>query len=690
MLIMVLKMITVTALIVMISLMTWIWVCNEKLSMTAKIVIGLIYSACAIFSTHVGVNYVNMVLNVRDLAPLVAGVFFDPLSGLIAGFVGGIERYIAGTYFGVGTYTKVACSISTCLAGVIGAGINIYGTKGKRLSGTYAFFLGAVMEVFHMYAVIITHRDDMRMAFKVVDACSVSMIAFTAIGMVATAILIEIYTNGFAKFTRYKKNDERPIAQIFQERLFIIMLILVVINSIGAYVLQTASAYQNATYILNQSEENIKIHYSNTKNVSENVKVGNEGTFCIYDDVNGKIKQGAHRGETFSSTDLRYFANQVDKRHFEKNVFGSDALCKVTKLDSNNMLLIIAPTSEIFWFRNIEIYETGFSAILLFSVVYVLISFIVRVTVVDKIDSVNNSLEKITNGDLGEVVNVRGSLEFVSLSDDINETVKALKGYIADAKKRIEQELEFARSVQKSALPTVFSFKGHDELNLYAMMDPAKEVGGDFYDFFFIDINKIALVVADVSGKGIPGALFMMRAKTAIRSMSLLNKSLSEILFDVNNTLCEGNEADMFVTTWVGILDLTNGNMECANYGHEYPIVMRANGDYEIFEDQHSLPMASYENTKAKAYNIKLEKGDRIFVYTDGIPEAINRSNEQYGMDRLIAILNANKDCNLEDRLKKVREDVANFADGAEQFDDITLLECKFNKYSKKTIRSDE
>ena len=688
MLIMLLKMASVTALIVMLSVMIWIWVNHEKLTIFGKVLIGLIYGTCAILSTHLGIDYVNMLLNVRDLGPLIAGIFFDPISGLIAGFLGGIERYIVGEYFGIGEYTRVACGISTCLAGIIGACVR-YVINGRKIPVAYCFFVGAVMEVFHMYAIFITHRDDMMMAFKVVDACSLPMISFTAVGMALTAIIIYTYEYGFTDFFKHKKDEDIPIARKFQSRLFFILVVLITINFLGVYFLQTESARQNAIYTLNQSEENIMIHYNSTGKVSDRIKVGTDGFFCIYSEETGMIKQGAHAGETFSSVEMKFLKAQANRDMFTREYFGVESLCKVKRIDKVTLLLVAAPIHEIYWFRDIEIYETAFSAILLFAVVYVLISLIVNLIVVSKLNRINETLVKITNGELDEVVDVKDSYEFKRLSDSINKTVDALKGYIEEAKHRIEEELEFARNIQMSALPTQFTFKGRDEFNLYAMMDAAKEVGGDFYDFFFVSINKLALVVADVSGKGIPGALFMMRAKTAIRSYAATNTSLSDILFKVNNVLCEGNDADMFVTAWVGILDLSTGSIECANFGHEFPIVMRADGDYEIVKDVHTLPLATFENTKAKVYEIKLSIGDRIFLYTDGVPEATNKQNEQYGMDRLISVLNRNKACTTEELLKIVRKDVAQFAEGTEQFDDITLLECEFTKYCKITIKSE-
>ena len=274
----------------------------------------------------------------------------------------------------------------------------------------------------------------------------------------------------------------------------------------------------------------------------------------------------------------------------------------------------------------------------------------------------------------------RSSSEFASLSDDINQTVLTLKGYIAAAEKRIEQELVFARTIQESALPRNFTFADRHEFELFASMKPAKEVGGDFYDFFFVDRDKIALVIADVSGKGIPAALFMMRSKTAIRSLAESGASPAEIMMKANNTLCEGNDAEMFVTSWLGIVDLKTGLMRCANAGHEYPVIRHKDGDYELIKDKHSLALAAMPETKEREYEIQLEPGDRLFVYTDGVPEAIDEKVEQYGTDRRLADLNDLKDLPIQATLEHMSENLANFKGSADQFDDITMLGFDFLK----------
>ena len=192
MLLMLIQMMAIVAAHVILTLILWKFFRNKEISPTASVIIGLIYGGCSILSTHFGVQYEHMVLNVRDLAPLSAGLFFDPTAGIIAGLIGGIERYIVGTYFGIGSYTRIACSLSTCLSGFVAALLHLYIFKRKKPSAIYGFFMGAVMEVFHMYVVFITHRDDMGMAFYVVRVCSGPMIVFCGLGLALSSIFIRV------------------------------------------------------------------------------------------------------------------------------------------------------------------------------------------------------------------------------------------------------------------------------------------------------------------------------------------------------------------------------------------------------------------------------------------------------------------------------------------------------------------
>lgn len=678
------KMLGLSFVYVIFTVFVWHAMEGKKYTNLTIAIIGVLYGFGAILSTHFGVNYDYMMLNVRDIGPLAAGLFFHPMSGLIAGFVGGIERYIAGTYFGIGSYTTVACSISTCLAGAFAWVMHKYFLKGEKPTPAYAFFIGATMEVFHMYAVFITHTENMQTAFYVVSKCSIPMIVFTAIGMGLTSCAIlmleEKWTNPFKR----QKRENISITKTFQKALFICTFIVIAVSFAMSFLLQTQSAYQYAKNELKIVSKNIIELYNEDQSLVK-IRIGTSGAYSIYRD-NGYVISGYNRGNFFKSYELEQFARHNSADYFRHNFFGRESLCRLEKLDDGNNLIVILPYADIFRYRDAQSYENGLASILLFTVVFFLISYIVKLLVIDNIDRVNYSLRKITAGNLEEKVEVRNSSEFAMLSDDLNATVSALKGYIADEKKRMAQELEFASSIQMSALPRNFRFPSRYEFEIYALMDAAKEVGGDFYDFFFIDESKFALVIADVSGKGIPAALFMMRSKTAIRSFAESSDSPNDILKKVNNVLCDGNDNEMFVTVWLGIIDLKNGEMVCANAGHEFPIGLSSDGNYEVFKDTHSLPLAAMEDIELKEYKVTLKPGDKVFVYTDGVPEAINSANEQYGLEKLIKTLNDNKSDSFNELLPKVRKDVSDFAGDTEQFDDITMLGFAFNNYLRDDL----
>ena len=804
MLVMILKMSAATLLYVLTTVILWKKFGKRKMTWGIRAFIGIVYGLLAVFSTHVGVDYIHMMLNVRDIGPLAAGLFFDPISGIIAGLIGGIERFIAGTYFGVGSYTRIACSVSTCLAGFLAACLHIFVFRRRKPSPMYAFFMGSVMEVFHMYAVFITHRDDMSMAYYVVQICAPPMILFTGIGLAVSSWLL-LYMSGQRKIVfKRLKGDEISVSQRFQYWLFAVTSFIMLVSFCFSFVMQTQSANQNGkNTLLSASEEIRRTSYTlydtkegmeklvldvvlrdaveiarevenaggldkvdeaflenrreyfdlkavtavrsdgsvaassgnvpvyrklftgvldgtvskasgmpsatyvaggarcgdgmiqtvaDMQSISErlnlaaindtlsNLNIGNEGTFDVFSPGTGIVSLGAHKGKTFSLDEVdqikAYLRDEPDliaESFMTMEIFGVKSLCHPERMENGQILLVSLPTAEVYKYRNESSYETGLADILYAAVIYVLISMLVQQIVVNNLELVNQSLSKITGGDLNEVVDVRNSSEFASLSDDINLTVEVLKGYISAAEKRIEQELEFARSIQDSALPKNFTlFK--NRIELWAGMDPAKEVGGDFYDFFYVNDHTLALVIADVSGKGIPAALFMMRSKTAIRSLAELGMGPAEILYKANNSLCEGNDAQMFVTAWVGILDIDTSIMKCANAGHEYPALSSKGGEFALYKDKHGVPLAAMEDVLYREYELEIGSGDKLFVYTDGIPEAINKDCEQYGSDRLVEKLNEVKDLPVEEILHEVREDIRKFAGEAEQFDDITMV----------------
>lgn len=213
-----------------------------------------------------------------------------------------------------------------------------------------------------------------------------------------------------------------------------------------------------------------------------------------------------------------------------------------------------------------------------------------------------------------------------------------------------------------------------DEFDLYASMDPAKEVGGDFYDFFMIDDDHLGMVIADVSGKGIPAAMFMMFSKNIIANNAMLGKLPAKALEDANNSICKNNSEEMFVTVWLGILEISTGHVVAANAGHEYPAIKSADGGFELFKDKHGLVVGGMEGLRYREYELQLEPGSKIFVYTDGVPEATNADEEMFGTDRMIEALNTDPGAAPKQILKNVRSAVDDFVKDAEQFDDLTML----------------
>ena len=256
-------------------------------------------------------------------------------------------------------------------------------------------------------------------------------------------------------------------------------------------------------------------------------------------------------------------------------------------------------------------------------------------------------------------------------------TRRLLERQAADsaARQRIETELNVATQIQADMLPRIFpAFPERPEFDIYASMTPAKEVGGDFYDFFLVDDDHLALVIADVSGKGVPAALFMVVAKTLLKNAAQAGLSPAQALETANNQLCENNEAEMFVTAWLGIYEISTGKLTAANAGHEYPAIRHGGGGFELYKDRHGFVLAGMENARYREYELELAVGDALFLYTDGVAEATDGENALYGTGRLLSALDREPDASPERLLQIVKRDIDRFVGDAPQFDDITML----------------
>ena len=264
--------------------------------------------------------------------------------------------------------------------------------------------------------------------------------------------------------------------------------------------------------------------------------------------------------------------------------------------------------------------------------------------------------------------------EIRSMQERIVDGADQLTRITAD-RERVSTELRMAAEIQSAMLPRIFpAFPDRPEFDLYASMVPAKEVGGDFYDFFLLDDDHLALVIADVSDKGVPAALFMMSAKIIISYRAQMGGTPGEILTSVNAQLCRDNAYRMFVTVWLGILELSTGRLTCTNAGHEYPAVRRPGGEFRLFRDPHGIFVGVMKKAAYRDYELQLEPGSKLFLYTDGLPEAIDGDREQFGTDRLLAALNDDPDAPPRELLTNVSGAVDAFVRDARQFDDLTML----------------
>ncbi len=262
------------------------------------------------------------------------------------------------------------------------------------------------------------------------------------------------------------------------------------------------------------------------------------------------------------------------------------------------------------------------------------------------------------------VLRVRHTIDLVRLQHDLEQE-----------NERIRSELAMASRIQSAMLPGIFpAFPERKEFDIYASMDPVRGVGGDFFDFFFIDRDHLCLLIADVSGKGIPAALFMMASKIILADNAKSGKSPAQILQDTNEAICANNPEEMFVTVWLGILDISTGLLTTANAGHEYPALMHADGQFELFRDRHGLVVGGMPGVKYHEHSLQMYPGSKLFVYTDGVPEATDAENALFGTTRMLEALNAHANESPKQILHGVRQAVNEFVSDMEQFDDLTMM----------------
>lgn len=772
----------------------------KKLSaMTRQIIIGLLFGAVSAFASSYGEQWLGTVVNVRDAAPLCAGLIFGAPAGIISGLIGGLYRWFS-VYWGGGLYTQLACSIATILAGFMAAGLRKLMFDDKKPTWGYGICIAVVCEVIHMILIFLTNMDNSSYAFEFVKGATIPMILGNAAAVGLAIILVTLLSR--ERITRETGNER--IAQTFQRWLLACIVIAYLVTSTFTFFLQngmvkieTQEVFTTAIndveadvkgksdiqlldiakqvkleyeidfsisltalaekygikeinvvnpdgLIVNSTEEDvIGVYNMNSKaqskefvdtlktqdsfvqeycprgkdasvwrkyaavnlqdggfiqvgydaeqfhamlngfvvDVTRNRHVGTGGFLAVCDDKLCMVIDNEYAGMHIStigieppdemkaghSATVLYYADIVDGK-----IDLSERYVYVFKFIEGYCVIAAMPEKEAMFMRDASLYTSIFMQVLIFAALFIFIYILIKRVIINNLKKINDTLGRITEGDLNVTVDVRSNEEFSSLSDDINSTVATLKRYIAEAAARIDKELEYAKQIQLSALPT--NFPCGDDYGIYAQMIAAKEVGGDFYDFYKLSDTTVAFLAADVSGKGIPAAMFMMTAKTIIKDLAESGIAVNEIFTKANEKLCENNESGMFVTAWMGILDVTNGNMQFANAGHNPPLLKRADGSFEYLKTRAGFVLAGMEGIRYRAGELTLHPGDRLFLYTDGVPEATNTENKLYGEDRLLAFMNCNSAVKATELLPALKADIDAFVGEAPQFDDITML----------------
>ncbi len=355
---------------------------------------------------------------------------------------------------------------------------------------------------------------------------------------------------------------------------------------------------------------------------------------------------------------------------------------------SNGMIYIVfVPKNELFRFIIIQSSWLITIFILIIIVISYLLYKVLRDGINNPIDKLINIANKISEGELNEYFEIKEPREFSHLASVFNKMTKDIK-QITKEREKIESELSIAKEIQSSSLPNTFPpYPNRHDFEIFASMDAAKEVGGDFYDFYFLDDDKFMFLIADVSGKGIPAALFMMTAKTIISNIAQMNLPPKQMIKEINNTILNNNKQGFFITAFIGITDTKTGKTHFINCGHNPPLLKRRNEKFEYLQTDPNLVLGIVENVDFTVYETFLNKGDIIFLYTDGVTEAINKEDKLYGEKRLLDKINNNHYNNTQEIIKNIKNDVANFSKGTFQNDDITMLTYKYteeNKYKYK------
>lgn len=648
---------------------------NEK---AKQIIIGVAFGMCACACNFVSVNIGTVSLNVRDAAPLCAGLLFSPEAGIVSGIIAAAGRFAMP----FGSYTRIACSVSALLAGLFSAWSRKVMFDNKKPPLVHAFFIGVTVQILDMLLILLTNIKDPLTAFEVVKSSAVLMALVCGVTTTLSVLCVKLLI-GEKPSNIFK---EKTISRSFQFWLMICVSVAFASTVLFTVGVQTELAKKETEDLFKESLSKISGEISrsdkdNLENAFETaslLSVGTKGKVLVLDN-DFVILSGENAGQSLEKQISRKIKGEKSESFFKARVQGADCYCMYVTC-KDKIIFAFRPSSEVMFHRTLTLYVTVFTQTLIFVALFVNIYMLIKRLIVNNLKKVNDSLAEITNGNLNTVVNVRSHSEFASLSDDINHTVESLKHYIAQAAARIDKELEFAKTIQHSSLPEIFPpFPGRKDFDIFALMDTAKEVGGDFYDFYFVGDDVFSFLIADVSGKGIPAAMFMMKAKTLIKNLAQSGIAPEEVFEKANNELCQNNEADMFVTAWMGTVNLKSGELTVCNAGHNAPVLLKANGTCDFLKTRPGFVLAGMENVKYKPFKIKLDRGDKLLLYTDGVTEAFNKDGKMFGNERLLDVAASLCERNVKRLCKGIEKSVFDFSSGTDQSDDLTAMAFVFN-----------
>lgn len=782
------------------------------------LIYGVIFGGCSVLGTVLGAPLPSgAVVNVRDAAPIIAGLLFGGPSGIVAGFIGGAYRVLTIIWKPSLEYTVIACSISTALSGVFTALVRHFIFDDKRGTWYYGFFLAVLVEDFHMMLTILTHTQDLVTVYHtVIKTCAVPMILMNSFAVMITLLVVQLFEKERIVNIKGKKRLSTNVqlslvvsllvAYVATATFSIVSVKKVVMNNVQqecenaiedvindvddtvnsvmraqlddvekelilqvkglektivarkpvlknivssyngiiseiniinneGYVVYSSNIFDDmedgsghynmdsgeqsrAFNVLLDKEQNeyfiqefreisafdngLSMKYAGKRFDSSNIEndfyyfqvglnaesyhellkekvkdcakfrhIGNDG-FVYVSDENGNL---------VSTVDNNPVGDKIYKDKFENN--GYAEYYTFSRFVEGYYVVAFAGAEESDLASNISFAAISFVEVFVFLLLYCVIYIKLKYVVVNKIDNISNGLKGISSGDLNIRINETSAIEFESLSNDINKTVDTLKGFIEREANKNAEELTFAKDIQYSVLPT--SFPINEKFDIYASMATAKTVGGDFYDFYYIDREHILVEIADVSGKGIPAAMFMMRTKTLLKSLIQSGMDLESAFIEANNRLCEGNDTQTFITVWCGIVDLTNGHVEFVNAGHNPPLILR-NGKFEYLRSKAGFVLAGLEGFKYQKQSFDIKPGDILYLYTDGVTEANNDKHELYGEDRLVKDL-GNRSFTSKTICESVSKNLKKFVKDAEQSDDITMLAFKLSNVEDASIK---